>query len=78
MHIKQYDRIIKPLTNNICEGFHSFLNRTIEVNWTKNSLFADYLKVIAINNYNKFINNIFNSDIGMKIKLTFIMICINI
>ena len=59
---EEYDRIIKSRTNNICEGFHSFLNRLIEVNRPKNSLFVDKIKIIAINNYNKFINNFFNAE----------------
>ena len=47
---EEYDRIIKSRTNNICEGFHSFLNRLIEVNRPKNLLFVDKIKIIAINN----------------------------
>ena len=39
-----------------------FLNRLIEVNRPKNSLFVLKIKIIAINNYNKFINNFLNSD----------------
>lgn len=31
----QYDRTIKSRTNNVCEGFHSYLNRLIEVNHPK-------------------------------------------
>ena len=61
----EYDRIIKSRTNNICEGFHSFLNRLIEVNRPKNSLFVDKIKIIAVNNYNKFINKYFKSDEDM-------------
>ena len=38
------------------------MNRLIEVNKSKNSLFVDTIKIIAINNYKKFINKFFKSE----------------
>ena len=52
----QYDRIIKSRTNNVCEGFHSYMNRTIEVNRPKLSLFIDKIKQITKFNYDKYID----------------------
>ncbi len=41
----EYDRTLKSRTNNICEGFHSYLNRIIEINHPRQALFVDKLKI---------------------------------
>ena len=49
--------------------FPFFFKQTINVNRPKNSIFLDKNKIITINNYNKFIKNIFNSDEGKENKV---------
>ena len=59
----QYDRTIKSRTNNVCEGFHSYLNRLIEVNHPKQALFVDKRMQITKMNYDKYIDKILSSNI---------------
>ena len=53
-----YDDTISSRTNKVCEGFHSYLNRLIEIDHPKQSLFVEQIKTIALNNYNKYIENL--------------------